>query len=47
MEDLLGDKVQPLHFFFHPDFYKVAVSSCGCHDNRMDKARMSNGWDIL
>ena len=22
---------------FHPDFYKVAVSSCGCHDNRMDK----------
>jgi dipeptidyl aminopeptidase/acylaminoacyl peptidase len=23
---------------FHPDFYKVAVSSCGCHDNRMDKA---------
>jgi len=23
---------------FHPEFYKVAVSSCGCHDNRMDKA---------
>jgi hypothetical protein len=23
---------------FHPDFYKVAVSSCGCHDNRLDKA---------
>lgn len=22
---------------FHPEFYKVAVSSCGCHDNRMDK----------
>ncbi|MBN2214866.1 MAG: DPP IV N-terminal domain-containing protein [Bacteroidales bacterium] len=22
---------------FHPDFYKVSVSSCGCHDNRMDK----------
>src|SRR5690554_4258565 len=21
----------------HPDFYKVAVSSSGCHDNRMDK----------
>ncbi|MEX2316541.1 MAG: prolyl oligopeptidase family serine peptidase [Pirellulales bacterium] len=23
---------------FHPEFYKVAVSSCGCHDQRMDKA---------
>jgi dipeptidyl aminopeptidase/acylaminoacyl peptidase len=23
---------------FHPEFYKVAVASCGCHDNRMDKA---------
>lgn len=22
---------------FYPDFYKVAVSSSGCHDNRMDK----------
>jgi dipeptidyl aminopeptidase/acylaminoacyl peptidase len=22
---------------FHPEFYKVAVSSSGCHDNRMDK----------
>jgi dipeptidyl aminopeptidase/acylaminoacyl peptidase len=22
---------------FHPGFYKVSVSSCGCHDNRMDK----------
>jgi dipeptidyl aminopeptidase/acylaminoacyl peptidase len=22
----------------HPEFYKVAVSSAGCHDNRMDKA---------
>jgi dipeptidyl aminopeptidase/acylaminoacyl peptidase len=22
---------------FHPDFYKAAVASCGCHDNRMDK----------
>ena len=22
---------------FHSDLYKVAVSSCGCHDNRMDK----------
>ena len=23
---------------FHPEFYDVAVSSCGCHDNRLDKA---------
>lgn len=22
---------------FHGDFYKAAVASCGCHDNRMDK----------
>lgn len=22
---------------FHPGFYKAAVASCGCHDNRMDK----------
>jgi dipeptidyl aminopeptidase/acylaminoacyl peptidase len=22
---------------FNSDFYDVAVSSCGCHDNRMDK----------
>lgn len=22
---------------FHPEFYKVGVSSCGCHDNRIDK----------
>ncbi len=22
---------------FHPEFYKVAVASCGCHDNRLDK----------
>ena len=22
---------------FHPEFYKVAYSACGCHDNRMDK----------
>ncbi|SEK34485.1 S9 family peptidase [Parapedobacter koreensis] len=28
---------------FHPEFYKVAVSSSGCHDNRMDKL----GWNEL
>jgi dipeptidyl-peptidase 4 len=29
---------------FYPDFYKVAVSSCGCHDNRMDKASWNEQW---
>ena len=29
---------------FHPEFYKVAVSSCGCHDNRMDKASWNEQW---
>jgi dipeptidyl aminopeptidase/acylaminoacyl peptidase len=29
---------------FHPDFYKVAVSGCGCHDNRMDKASWNEQW---
>jgi dipeptidyl aminopeptidase/acylaminoacyl peptidase len=29
---------------FHPDFYQVAVSSCGCHDNRMDKAVWNEQW---
>jgi dipeptidyl aminopeptidase/acylaminoacyl peptidase len=29
---------------FHPEFYKVAVASCGCHDNRMDKASWNERW---
>jgi dipeptidyl aminopeptidase/acylaminoacyl peptidase len=29
---------------FHGDFYKVAVSSCGCHDNRIDKASWNEQW---
>ena len=29
---------------FHPDFYKVAAASCGCHDNRMDKASWNEQW---
>ena len=29
---------------FHPDFYKVGVASCGCHDNRMDKASWNEQW---
>lgn len=29
---------------FHPEFYKAAVSVCGCHDNRMDKASWNEQW---
>jgi dipeptidyl aminopeptidase/acylaminoacyl peptidase len=29
---------------FHPDFYKVAVSAVGCHDNRMDKIWWNEQW---
>ena len=30
--------------FAHPDFYTVAVSDCGCHDNRMDKIWWNELW---
>jgi dipeptidyl aminopeptidase/acylaminoacyl peptidase len=29
---------------FHQDFYKVAVSYAGCHDNRMDKIWWNEQW---
>jgi len=29
---------------FHPEFYKVGVSSCGCHDNRIDKRWWNEQW---
>lgn len=29
---------------FHPDFYDVAVSFAGCHDNRMDKVWWNEQW---
>ena len=29
---------------FHPEFYKAAVASCGCHDNRMDKIWWNEQW---
>ena len=29
---------------FHPEFYRVAVANCGCHDNRMDKASWNEQW---
>ncbi len=30
--------------FNHGDFYKVAVSDCGCHDNRVDKMWWNELW---
>jgi dipeptidyl aminopeptidase/acylaminoacyl peptidase len=29
---------------FHPEFYHVAVSNSGCHDNRMDKIWWNEQW---
>jgi len=29
---------------FYPEFYKAAYSSCGCHDNRMDKIWWNEQW---
>jgi dipeptidyl aminopeptidase/acylaminoacyl peptidase len=29
---------------FHGHFYKVAVSACGCHDNRLDKFSWNEQW---
>jgi dipeptidyl aminopeptidase/acylaminoacyl peptidase len=29
---------------FQPEFYKVGVSGCGCHDNRLDKASWNEQW---
>ena len=29
---------------YHPEFYKAAVSSCGCHDNRIDKQWWNEQW---
>jgi len=39
-----GGQSSTAALLFHPDFYKVAVSSCGCHDNRMDKASWNEQW---
>ena len=29
---------------FHPEWYKAAVASCGCHDNRIDKQWWNEQW---
>ena len=37
-------RTRPAALLFHPEFYKVGVSGCGCHDNRMDKASWNEQW---
>ena len=39
-----GGQSSTAALLFHPEFYKVAVSSCGCHDNRMDKSSWNEQW---
>jgi dipeptidyl aminopeptidase/acylaminoacyl peptidase len=39
-----GGQISTAALLFHPDFYKVAVSTCGCHDNRMDKIWWNELW---
>jgi hypothetical protein len=39
-----GGQSSTAALLFHPEFYKVAVSSCGCHDNLMDKAWWNEQW---
>ena len=39
-----GGQSSTAALLFYPEFYKVAVSSCGCHDNRMDKIWWNEQW---
>jgi len=39
-----GGQESTAAMLFHPEFYKVAVSSCGCHDNRIDKQWWNEQW---
>jgi dipeptidyl aminopeptidase/acylaminoacyl peptidase len=39
-----GGQSSTAALLFRPEFYKVAVSSCGCHDNRMDKIWWNEQW---
>ncbi len=39
-----GGQISTAALLFHPEFYKVAVSTCGCHDNRMDKIWWNELW---
>ena len=37
-------RARPRALLAHGDFYHVAVSDCGCHDNRMDKIWWNELW---
>jgi dipeptidyl aminopeptidase/acylaminoacyl peptidase len=39
-----GGQSSTAALLFHGDFYKAAVSGCGCHDNRLDKASWNEQW---
>lgn len=39
-----GGQSSSAGLLFHPGFYDVAVSSVGCHDNRMDKIWWNELW---
>jgi len=39
-----GGQSSTAALLYHPEFYKVGVSSCGCHDNRMDKMWWNEQW---
>jgi dipeptidyl aminopeptidase/acylaminoacyl peptidase len=44
-----GGQESTAALLFYPEFYKAAVSSCGCHDNRMDKMWWNEqfmGWPV-
>ncbi|MCR5821239.1 MAG: prolyl oligopeptidase family serine peptidase [Bacteroidaceae bacterium] len=39
-----GGQESTTAMLLHGDFYKAAYSSCGCHDNRMDKIWWNEQW---
>jgi len=39
-----GGQSSTAALLWHPEFYKVAVSDCGCHDNRVDKIWWNEQW---
>ena len=39
-----ADRTRLGGLLFHPEFYKVAYSNSGCHDNRMDKIWWNEQW---
>ena len=39
-----GGQSSTMALLAHGDFYKAAVSDCGCHDNRMDKMWWNELW---